>query len=143
MTDRIALAESFLQEAVYRSRGDQAGATLMSAGSASCGLGEKPSVVLDLSPRGEELFERLFGGSDVDLDDLRGHMASWVERQDALDRKRNHFLRDFRGAHGTDRRGYDAKTSTEFESGLETINAEVTTARRRAAESMLAAHAAG
>ena len=61
MTDRtddprVALAESFLQEAVYRSRGDQAGATLLSAGSASCGLGEKPSVSLDLTPRAEELF---------------------------------------------------------------------------------------
>ncbi|MEC8494609.1 MAG: hypothetical protein VXZ39_06795, partial [Planctomycetota bacterium] len=94
MTDRaddprVALAESFLQEAVYRSRGDQAGATLLSAGSASCGLGEKPSVSLDLTPRAEELYEELFGGSAVDVEALRAVMTAWVKRQDALDRKRN------------------------------------------------------
>ena len=134
--ERLALAEAFLQEAVYRSRGDQAGATLLAAGSASCGLGEKPSVSLDLSPRAEVLFAELFhDGSD--LASLRAHMAAWVKRQDALDRRRNHFMKDFRLAHGMDRQSYDPAQLAEFESGLEAINAEATVARRDAAAAML------
>ena len=115
---RIALAESFLQEAVYRSRGDQAGATLLAAGSASCGLGEKPSVVLDLSPRAEEIFQQLFGNQDVALEDLKACMASWVKRQDALDRKRNHFMKDFRQTHGFDRTTYTSEQLASFELSL-------------------------
>ena len=135
--DRVALAEAFLQEAVYRSRGDQAGATLLSAGSASCGLGEKPSVALDLSPRAEELYAELFGERAVDLDALRARMKAWVERQDALDRKRNHFLKDFRTAHGMDRRAYSADQTAEYESGLERINAQVASERADAANELL------
>ncbi|QDV05178.1 hypothetical protein Poly30_06740 [Planctomycetes bacterium Poly30] len=137
--DPIALAESFLQEAVYRSRGDQAGATLLSAGSASCGLGEKPSVVLDLSPRAEELYAKLFGDRAVELDSLKDVMAAWVKRQDALDRKRNHFLKDFRNAHGFDRNGYSEEQLELFESGLDAINGEITEARHAAAEALLRA----
>ena len=144
MTDRsddpsVALAESFLQEAVYRSRGDQAGATLMAAGDAPCGLGAKPSVVLDLSPRAEELFGALFAGREVDVDAIRARMGEWVRRQDALDRTRNHFLKDFRGAHGFDRRSYDDGTLEKFEAGLERINGEASAARRAAAEALLEA----
>ncbi|MFT6108870.1 MAG: hypothetical protein ACJA2W_001783 [Planctomycetota bacterium] len=138
-TDRIALAESFLQEAVYRSRGDQAGATLLSAGSASCGLGEKPSVVLDLSPRAEELFTEIFADETVALESLKEVMAAWVKRQDGLDRKRNHFLKDFRNAHGFDRSGYNEEQLQLFQTGLEAVNAEVSNARRDAALSLLAA----
>lgn len=137
--DRIALAESFLQEAVYRSRGDQAGATLLSAGSASCGLGEKPSVVLDLSPRAEEIYEELFGDQATSLESLGAVMAAWVKKQDALDRKRNHFLKDFRNAHGFDRQSYSAEQLELFESGLDTVNGEVADARRAAAEDLLRA----
>lgn len=144
MTDRsddpsVALAESFLQEAVYRSRGDQAGATLLSAGSASCGLGEKPSVSLDLTPRAEELFEELFGRVAVDVEALRAVMAAWVKRQDALDRKRNHFLRDFRAEHGADRRAYSAELLARYEAGLDAVNSEVGEARSAAARELLAA----
>lgn len=138
-TDRIALAESFLQEAVYRSRGDQAGATLLSAGSASCGLGEKPSVVLDLSPRAEELFTEIFADETVALESLKEVMAAWVKRQDGLDRKRNHFLKDFRNAHGFDRSGYNEEQLQLFQTGLEAVNAEVSNARRDAAQSLLTA----
>ncbi|MEC8512388.1 MAG: hypothetical protein VX015_09605 [Planctomycetota bacterium] len=144
MTDRaddprVALAESFLQEAVYRSRGDQAGATLLSAGSASCGLGEKPSVSLDLTPRAEELYEELFGGSAVDVEALRAVMTAWVKRQDALDRKRNHFLRDFRAENGADRRAYSEDLLTRYEAGLDAVNGEVGQARRAAARELLVA----
>lgn len=144
MTDRsddpsVALAESFLQEAVYRSRGDQAGATLLSAGSASCGLGEKPSVSLDLTPRAEELFEELFGNAAVDVEALRAVMTAWVKRQDALDRKRNHFLRDFRAEHGADRRAYSAELLARYEAGLDAVNDEVGEARSAAARKLLAA----
>lgn len=134
------LAEQFLQEAVYRSRGDQAGATLLAGGSAGCGLGEKPSVVLDLSPRAEELFEQLFPpgkASETDLDRVREVMADWVRRQDALDRKRNHFLRDFRALHGADRRVYDEETLSAFEAGLDRVNREVSEARGAAARRLL------
>lgn len=137
----MALAESFLQEAVYRSRGDQAGATLMAAGSAGCGLGEKPSVVLDLSPKAETIFEQLHGGSagSPTLAPVAEIMAAWVRRQDALDRKRNHFLKDFRQAHGMDRRSYSDEALTRFEHGLDAVNAEVAEARRTAARSLLEA----
>ncbi len=142
MTDRsddprVALAETFLQEAVYRSRGDQAGATLLSASSASCGLGEKPSVSLDLTPRAEELYTELFGGSAVDVEALRAVMAAWVKRQDALDRKRNHFLRDFRAEHGGDRRTYDEDLLARYEAGLDAVNGEVREALRAAARELL------
>ena len=51
---RTALAEELLQETVYRSRGEQAGAALLRArggGTGNCGLGERAAVVLDLTPR--------------------------------------------------------------------------------------------
>lgn len=135
---RVALAESFLQEAVYRSRGDQAGATLLSAGAAGCGLGEKPAVALDLTPRAEELFRELFGDTPPDTAFVRGVMDRWIRRQDALDRKRNHFLRDFRAEHGTRRSQYAPDTLQAYEHGLGAVNAEVDAGRRAAAEALLA-----
>ena len=111
----------------------------MTAGSASCGLGEKPSVVLDLSPRAEELFQELFADRDVALEDLKASMSSWVKRQDALDRKRNHFLKDFRQANGFDRSAYSDEQSAAFESGLDAVNAEVAEARTQAAVGLLKA----
>jgi len=156
--ERLALAAAFLQEAVYRSRGDQAGAALMTAGrSASdaaplgagpsgagpCGLGEKPSVVLDLSPRAEELFGVLFGTGRVNLDAIHACMGEWVKRQDGLDRKRNHFLKDFRGAHGMDRRTYSEAVGAEYESGLDAVNAKVAAERDAAATRLLERAQAG
>lgn len=139
---QIALAESFLQEAVYRSRGDQAGATLLAAGAASCGLGEKPSVSLDLTPRAEELFQELFGDRPVPLGSLKDVMAAWVKRQDALDRKRNHFLKDFRATHGANRRAYALDQLDAFEAGLAEVNGEVQRARHEAATELLRAGSA-
>ena len=63
MRSRVELAEQFLQEAVYRSRGAQAGAGLFASGDpdrGDCGLGERAAVVLDLSPRAEEVFGLLW-----------------------------------------------------------------------------------
>lgn len=135
--ERLTLAQAFLQEAVYRSRGDQAGATLLAAGSASCGLGEKPAVALDLSPRAEEIYAELFGEGDVDLDAMRACLAGWVKRQDALDRTRNHFLKDFRNAHGMDRRDYSPEELQAYEAGLERINSQVADEREAAAAKLL------
>src|SRR5688572_32458809 len=87
---REALAEELLQEAVYRSRGEQAGAALWRARAGTtgnCGLGEKAAVVLDLTPRAEAVFAELFPeglGDDV-LERVRDVLAAWVKRQDALD----------------------------------------------------------
>lgn len=65
-------------------------------------------------------------------------MAEWVRRQDGLDRKRNHYLKDFRQANGMDRTRYSPQQSAEFEQGLAKINQEETQLRLAAAESMLA-----
>ena len=109
--ERLELAEQFLQEAVYRSRGAQAGAGLFASGDpdrGDCGLGERAAVVLDLSPRAEEVFGLLWpeGLTEAELDEIREKMTSWIELQDALDRKRNHFLKAFRNEHGFERSSF-------------------------------------
>ena len=142
--ERLKLAEALLQEAVYRSRTAQAdplGAegSGEDAASANCGLGRKAAVVLDLSPRGEELLAELWPDppADAAMGDLRAVVADWVRRQDALDRKRNHFLKDFRHRHGLDRGAYDDEQAAAYRAGLDAINAEADEARRAAAESLL------
>lgn len=136
MTDRQQLAESFLQEAVFASRGAQAARHALATGNEAegdagqCGLGERAAVVLDLSERGRELFDALFdAGAKADVDEerltrMQQTMRQWITRQDALDRKRNHFLKDFRHANGFDRSAYSAEQLAEYEQGLEGINAE-------------------
>ncbi len=144
---RLKLAEAFLQEAVYRSReapsqqhrelapverldGDAPG---------NCGLGEKATVVLDLSPRGAELFGELWPDppAPAALQELRAVVADWVRRQDALDRKRNHFLKDFRHEHGFDSAAYSDDQASAYRAGLDGINAEADERRRGAAQSLL------
>ena len=141
--DRLRMAEAYLQEAVYRSRAVQAGAGLLAAGAApaSCGLGASPSVALGLSPRGAELFAGLWpDGLDADaLACVRAATAVWVRKQDALDRKRNHFLKDFRTRHGFDRARYGEEEERAYRAGLDTVNAEIDAARREAAGALLAA----
>jgi hypothetical protein len=141
-TTRVALAGELLQEAVYRSRGEQAGAALLrarGAGTGNCGLGEKAAVVLDLTPRAEVVFGELFpaGLASDALARLRDVLGAWVMRQDALDRRRNHFLKDFRQRHGFDRDGYGADDLARFEAGLERINAEAAAERAAAARELL------
>ena len=124
------MAEAFLQEGVYRSRGAQAGAALLAANdpdAGRCGLGKQAAVVLDLTPKAEELFEALWpeGVADEALTAMRAVMAGWVERQDALDRKRSHFLKDFRRANGFDRSAYTPEQATAHSDGLERVNDEL------------------
>lgn len=132
----LALAELFLQEAVYRSRATQAAGTALAQLGAGaerqCGLGDGPAVVLDLTPRGRELAAQLFPTA------VPAHVApllrAWVERQDALDRDRNHFLKAFRQRHGFDRNAYSPELRAQFEQGLERVNAQAALERRAAAE---------
>jgi hypothetical protein len=65
-------------------------------------------------------------------------MSAWVERQDAIDRKRNHFLKAFRSRHGFDRARYAPEVLGEWEAGLAGINAEEDLERRAMAERLLA-----
>ncbi len=151
-TTRVALAEEFLRQAVYRSRAAQAFATEFEKGRAAralepgsvaraqggnCGLGQRASVVLDLDERGRELFERVWTDG-VDLEHVHAVMKRWIERQDGLDRKRNHFLKDFRREHGADRTRYTADQTAAFEAGLARVNDEENRLRRAAAEELLA-----
>lgn len=140
--ERLELAEQFLQEAVYRSRGAQAGAGLFASGDpdrGDCGLGERAAVVLDLSPRAEEVFGLLWpeGLTEAELDEIRGKMTSWIELQDALDRKRNHFLKAFRNEHGFERSSYSSEQQAAYREGLDQVNEECNSRRRSAAEDLL------
>ncbi len=139
-TSQQALAEEYLQEAVYRSRGAQAGKALLAPDSkGQCGLGQEAAVVLDLSPRGEALFRALWpqDPAESDVQRIQAIMTAWIEEQDQLDRKRNHFLKAFRGRHGARRADYSPELLAEFEQGLEAVNQEVSAARRAAAQTLL------
>ena len=111
-TARLEQAELFLQEAVYRSRERQAAGVELRRGASpaagNCGLGEKAALELDLSARGRELAAVLWpaGLEGEALARVRTELAAWVVAQDALDRKRNDFLRDFRQEHCFDRTKY-------------------------------------
>ncbi len=141
---RLQLAQNLLQEAVYQSRAQQAiGAALGSAGkdpAGQCGLGVGPGKVLDLSERGEELFGQLWPRETppTELERIHCVLQDWVAQQDAFDRKRNHFLRDFRSQNGFDRRTYTMDQAAEFDAGLARINAEVNLRLGEAAEKLLA-----
>jgi hypothetical protein len=144
-SERLLLAEEFLREAVYRSREKQSALhTLQSGlapGAGNCGLGERAAIALDLSPRGLELFGRLYDRTEkisTSAEEIRSAMTAWIERQDAIDRKRNHFLKSFRGRHGFDRTRYSGEETGELEAGLALINAEEDSERRASAERLLA-----
>jgi hypothetical protein len=141
--ERLARAEEFLQEAVYQSRARQAAGTFLAQTASElqrqCGLGLKAEVVLELSPRGAELFRELWSQPPpaAEVERVQHALRSWIERQDALDRERNHFLKAFRQRHGFDRNAYAPDLRTEFERGLEAVNAQVAAERRTAAERVL------
>lgn len=140
----IALAERFLQEAVYRSRALQAAETAVMSGepnAAGCGLGARAAITLDLSDRGRELFAELFPAelTEERVSRIRDVMREWIRGQDVFDRRRNHFLKDFRQRHGFDRRTYSSELADAYGAGLAEINAEVSAALRAAAERLLAA----
>jgi hypothetical protein len=105
--ERIRLASDLLREAVFSSRAKQAaGTSLARADSRSkagnCGLGAHAEVELSLSENARELAAKLWP-SALAPESAAGVIAEGVERQDALDRKRNHFQRDISGANGFDR----------------------------------------
>jgi len=138
---RLELAEDFLREAVFRSRERQAASVAIARpkpAGGTCGLGEKASVVLDLSPRAQELYEALWptGLAGAELEHVRGVLADWVVEQDALDRQRNHFLKAFRQKHGFDRDAYPPERLQEFESGLARVNAAESERRAAAARAL-------
>jgi hypothetical protein len=141
--DRLAQAREFLREAVFESRARQAAAVSLSAAAAAgaqgCGLGERASVVLELSDRGAELLAKLHPGAlpATLAARLRSAMTEWIERQDALDRKQNHFLKDFRQRQGFDRTRYDADVARAFEEGLARLHADEDRARDAAAQHVL------
>lgn len=136
---RVETAEHFLREAVLRSRTRQAAEhSLASAGpkAGNCGLGARPALELELSERGRELYRTLFPaplGEERERA-LLAAMADWVRRQDAFDRTRNHFLKDFRHRHGFDRRQYAPEVEAAFEAGLDAVNGEANADLRAAAE---------
>jgi len=146
--DRIALAEAFLVETVYRARERQSAVAALRAGAIAnpnCGLGEGAVAVLDLSLRARELLVRIHPGDlgEKTLHAVQDVTTDWIERQDVLDRKRNHFLKDFRGRNGFDRTRYSAATQAEFDAGLARINAEENAERRAAAERLVASDRQG
>jgi len=135
---RHDLARSFLMEAVYRSRNSQ-GLGSVFAGKTNCGLGEGPVANLDLTERAQALFDELWTEplTQAQLDEIRAKTRAWIERSDALDRDRNHFLRDFRQANGFDRTVYTEEQTTAYESGLERVNSGADEALGEAATSLL------
>jgi len=135
--DRIGQAEALLTEVVYRSRASQAAGTgLLGAG--NCGLGERAAVDLDLSEAAARHFASLWPTppEGEHLERIRAVLAGWIERQDALDRKRNHFLRDFRQANGFDRSAYTPEQAAAYDAGLAAVNEEVNRRRREAAHEL-------
>ncbi|MEZ6003691.1 MAG: hypothetical protein R3F33_05855 [Planctomycetota bacterium] len=138
--DSTQLAENFLQEAVYRSRGAQAGRSVLDPdGKSQCGLGREAAIELDLTPEAERLAGLLWptGLAGESLAHVRQAMAAWIEQQDQLDRKRNHFLKAFRNKHGFRRADYSPEQIAAYDSGLELINAEAAAARLSAAIGLL------
>ena len=140
--ERTLQAEAFLREAVFRSRTRQAVEGVLSPATGdvgNCGLGKQAAVVLDLDERGRELFETLFseGLDDTGIESVHEVMSDWIQRQDALDRKRNHFLKDFRQRHGFDRAQYEDEQLRAYDDGLAAVNAEVDGELRAAAERLL------
>jgi hypothetical protein len=146
MSDRLRLAETLLQEAVYASRARQAaGVSLLLAGEkdgsspTNCGLGREAAVELGLSDEGRAALEALWPGAvaPAEAARVRTALVAWVERNDALDRDRNHFLKAFRTKHGFDRRAWAPERLAEYERSLGEINTRVNVERREAARALL------
>ncbi len=137
--DRLRLAEELLREVVFDARARQAAGASLLDNPSKCGLGDGPELEIELSPRGKELAHELWPRplAPTELTAIQKTTQGWIERQDALDRKRNHFLRDFRQTHGFDRRDYGPEVAEAFEGGLERINVENEERLREAARELL------
>jgi hypothetical protein len=138
--ERLRLAESFLQEAVFASRAKQAAGASLFGAATNCGLGARAEVVLDLSPRAAEIAREIWPREldAVELERIQSVTRSWIELQDSLDRKRNHFLKDFRRRHGFERASYSQEQLGAFEDGLAKVNGEAGAQLRLSAASLLA-----
>lgn len=145
--ERLSLAEHLLREAVFAARAAQSAGLALRGGGGNCGLGERAGALAggsderagslsDLSPRSQELCAQLWPTGVSDASALRSALQDWIERQDALDRKRNHFLKAFRHEHGFDRTRYTAEQTRAFEEGLARINAEEDRLRSAAAAAL-------
>ena len=135
---RLELAEKLLAEAVYRARATSGGELGEPKG--GCGLGPPPEArELALTEHGRELFDTLYpvAPSPTRLARIAELVGNWVGEADALDRKRNHFLRAFRTAHGFDRRAYSPAETREFEAGLARVNAEASERLRAVARALV------
>lgn len=144
----LQAAEALLQDAVYQARARQAAGVGLSGHSldqpapvGGCGAGNLPEEALELSPNGAEILRSVWPNplAPAAVDRVREVLQNWIERQDALDRKRNHFLRDFRQVNGFDRRDYAADIAASFEAGLERINSEANERLQQSARELLRA----
>ena len=149
--DRQHLAECFLREAVFQSRTRQAAGVVLGGshsspqkeeqlpGASPCGLGPSTVIDLNLSKRAEELFRSLWQRdlAPTEMEKVQAVMCDWIECQDALDRKRNHFLRDFRQTNGFDRTTYSLQQAQTFEDGLGKVNNEINQRLSLAASELL------
>lgn len=122
------LATSFLQESVFASR--EASHTFSPRaveGASGCGLGLRPTIPEDFNDRQASLLEQMIEAAglppeQVRYDAIRDCVTGWIKMQDGIDRQRNHFLKDFRGVHGFDRKAYAPQIETAFQEGLRAIN---------------------
>lgn len=144
--DSIRTAELFLREIVYRSRARQAAGAALAGGDLNapsgdgrCGLGEKAALVLELEGRSRELADELWPDdlSGGELERVQACLKAWVQRQDGLDRTRNHFLRGFRETHGFDRSSYGEDEQRAYRKGLDEVNENENRLRREAARELL------
>lgn len=124
-----ALARQFLQESVFASREASHGFSPRSLdGASGCGLGLRPTIPDDFNGKQARLLEQMLSaaskGEHGPFASIREKVEEWIKTQDALDRKRNHFLRDFRQQHGFDRASYAADVEAAFKAGLAAINDE-------------------
>src|SRR6185369_17130008 len=128
--DRIEVAEDYLRTAVYRWRERRASAPAgADAAGGQCGLGTAPSTREHSDAEADsqhdveanERFSRLWPEGLDEFERARVDEVEerWIREQDTLDRKRNHFLKDFRREHGFDRRAYSTDVLAAYESGLE------------------------
>jgi hypothetical protein len=124
MSDTLKdLAQKFLQEAVFASREQSHKVPVGDA--AGCGLGQRPAIPDSFSQKQAELLERMMEvGKAPDFAALQDVAEGWIKLQDGLDRKRNHFLKDFRNQHGFNRREYPPDVDAEFAAGVAAVNEE-------------------
>lgn len=103
--DRLRLARELLIEAHHRAR-------------ASTG---------DLGPHGRELLGVLWPRpmAPTRRERLLGVVRRYVDRAEALARRRDRFVHDFRAEHGFDRSAYTADEASELADGLTRLDVEV------------------